>query len=110
MIKFYSHIVTVQSLIIELDQMDLSDKEKLHLANLLDSTFHHTILDAILRELNEEDKTIFVKLHAENDSKKFWEFLNKKVDNIEDKIKSAAAQLTKELHKDIKEAKGLKKV
>lgn len=108
MIKFYSHIVTVQSLIIELDQMDLSDKEKLHLAHLLDSTFHHTILDAILGELNEEDKAIFVKLHAGNDSQKFWEFLNKKVDNIEDKIKMAAKQLTEQLHKDIKEAKKIK--
>jgi len=108
MIKFYSHIITVESLIVELDQMDLSDKEKLHLAHLLDETFHHTILDAVLSELTDEDKASFIKLHSANNNQEIMDFLISKVIKIEDKIKIAAEDLTMQLHKDIKESKRIK--
>ncbi len=56
---FYSHLVQVESLIVGLDQMELSDKEKLHLAQLVDSHIHNVVLDTILSELSEEDKKNF---------------------------------------------------
>lgn len=108
MIKFYSHIITIQSLIVKLDQMGLSEQERLHLAHLLDSTLHHTVLEVVLSELSEQDKVTFVKLHSRNDNEKIMEFLNSKVEKIEDKIKMAAEQLTKELHKDIADANRVK--
>lgn len=102
---FYSHLIEVESLIVELDKLDLSSEQKIHLTQLIDSSLHHTVLDAILSELSEEDKIVFMKYLEENDHGKIWQFLNSKVDNIEDKIKNAAEELKKELHEDLKKAK-----
>ena len=105
MAKFYTHLIDIESVLIELDELDLSDREKHHLTDLLDANLHNTVLDAVLSELSEEDKKFFLKHLAEDDHNKIWEFLNDKVDNIEDKIKIAAEDLKKEIHKDISEAK-----
>ena len=103
--NFYTHLIEIDSIIIELDKMDLSPEQKHQLASLIDSSLHHTILDAILTELKEEDKKVFLKHVHEGINAKIWEFLNDKVDNIEEKVKKAAQQLKVELHKDIKESK-----
>lgn len=103
---FYTHLIEIESIIVELDKMDLSKEEKLHLAQLLDSSLHHTILDAIFSQLSEEDKKVFVT-HQSSSSSKIWKFLNEKIDKVEDKIKAAAKDLKEKLHKDLKEAKKL---
>jgi hypothetical protein len=103
--KFYTHLVEIESIIVELDKLDLSPDEKRHLASLMDENLHHTILEAILSELDEEHKRLFVEHLRQNDHDKIWEFLNEKVDSIEEKIKRASEGLKKELLEDIKEAK-----
>lgn len=105
---FYNHLIEVESLIIELDSLDLTREQKVQLASIVDSSLHHTILDAILSELTEEDKIKFIKHLEENDHEKIWQFLNNKVGNIEEKIKKAAEDLTRELHEDLKKAKDKK--
>lgn len=102
---FYTHLIETESIMVELDKMDLSSEEKLHLAQLIDSSLHHTILDAIFSELSEQDKKALVSHLKEDDHKKTWKFLNEKVDGVEEKIKKAAEDLKVELHKDLKEAK-----
>ncbi len=103
--KFYSNIIEIESLLVTFDELDLSDQQKHHLAILTDSMLHNTILDAILSELPEEDKTEFLKRVSENDHDKTWELLNDKIDNVSDKIKKVAEDLKKELHTDLEEAK-----
>lgn len=105
---WYSHLVEIESIIVELDQLDLSAKEKLHLAEMVDSSLHHSILNAVLSMLSKEDKIKFVSHLSANDHDQIWQFLNEKVDNIEGKIKKAAEDLKKELTKDLKEAKRLR--
>jgi broad-specificity NMP kinase len=105
---FYSSIIEVESLIVELDKMDLSDQERKHLASLIDSNLHHTIVDVILSELSEEDKKIFLDYLQNDDHEKIWDHLKDKIENIEDKIKTAADQLKEELHMDIKKSQRLK--
>lgn len=102
---FYSHLIEVESIVLELDKLDLSDEEKIHLASLVDSSLHHTILDAILSELSEEDKKTFLQHVHEDNHDKIWKFLNERVDNIEDKIKKAAEDLKDQLHKDLQEVR-----
>lgn len=103
--KFYTHLIEVESIVVELDQLNLADHEKKHLAELVDANLHNTILDAVLSELKEEDKEKFLKHLQAEEHEKIWEHLNDKVDNIEEKIKKAASDLKEQLHKDIKEAK-----
>lgn len=100
---FYTHMVDTSVLSLELGNMDLSPKERVHLISLIDSNIHHEILDLILSELKPVDRTTFLAHLASEDHEKVWKFLRGKVDNIEEKIKKAADDLKKELHKDIRE-------
>ena len=102
---FYSHLVEVETLIIELDKLDLDDKQKTHLAKLLDSSLHGTILDAVLSELPDHDRKLFLDYLNKDEHDKIWQHLHDKIDNIEDKIIKVADELKDDLHQDIKEAK-----
>ncbi len=103
--QFYTHLIEIESIIIELDKLDLSEEQKIHLTGLIDSSLHHTILDAVLSELTPSDKRVFLNHLKEGDHSKIWKFLNEKVDKIEERIKKAAGDLKNELHEDLKEAK-----
>lgn len=103
--KFYSHLIEIESLIIELDSLELSDREKKHLASLVDSNLHQAILYAILDELDDKEKNMFFDHLKKNDHEKIWKLLNEKIDKVEDKIKDAADKIKEELKKDIKKAK-----
>lgn len=105
---FFSHLIEIESISQSLDEIDLSNEEKLYLAKLIDSSLHHTILDVILSELSDQDKRIFVQHLNTNNHDKIWQFLNEKVDDVEVKIKKAADELKHQLNKDLQEAKKLK--
>lgn len=103
---FYSHIIEIESILVKLDEMDLSDSQKKHLSALIDSTIHQTVLDLILSKLSSADKKSFVeKLEEDQGDKKLMDFLSVKIENIEDEIKTAVKELKTELHEDIKESK-----
>lgn len=103
--QFYTHLIEIESVTSELDKLDLSQEQKIHLTGLIDSSLHHTILDAVLSELSDSEKKVFLNHLKEDDHSKIWKFLNEKVDNIEEKIKRAAGDLKSEIYKDLKEAK-----
>lgn len=101
--QFYSHLIKTDSLVVRLERMKLSEDERAHLLGLMESNIHHVVLDAILSELSEQDKKLFLKELANEDDNATWSFLKKKIDNIEDKIEKTAEELQKELHSDIDE-------
>lgn len=103
--KFYSHLIEVETLTVELEQMDLSDHEKKTLAHLVDANLHHTILDAIFDELKDEDKHAFLRVLASDDHDKIWDFLKARIDLVEEKIKKTAIDLKTKMKKDIADAK-----
>lgn len=106
---FYSHIIEIESVLVSLDELELSAEQKKQLAALVDSTIHQTILDVILSKLSEEDKRVFLNQLQQNPKdKKLMEFLGDKIANIEAEIKKAAKDLKNQLHEDLKEAKKLK--
>lgn len=103
---FYSKLVVTQNIIKELEDLDLSDEEKIHLSNLLDSSIHHAVLDEVLSNLNDNDKELFLKLLHENPtSQKLTDFLEEKIGNIDSKIKKVTGELIEEMHKEVREAK-----
>ena len=101
---FYSHLVTLESLVVDLSNLELEEEEKVHLSHLIDGTIHHTILDEILSHLSEDEKRIFLQHLKEDDHDTIWKFLNSRIDNIEEKIKKVAEDLKAELQEDLKEA------
>lgn len=102
---FYSHLVSLDTVHVELDYLDLSDHEKNHLRELSESNLHHMILDAVLSELTDEDKKVFLRQIHHDDHHAVWRFLNKKTRNIELLIKKTADEMVEKMHEDIKEAK-----
>lgn len=102
---FYTTIVNLDIVYQALSELDLAEDEKEKLNHLIDTTLHHTVLDAVLSELSEEDKKIFLQHVAAEKHEEIWQLLNRKVVKIEEKIKQAADSLAQELHKDIQEVK-----
>ena len=102
---FYSHLIEIESLTIELDSIDMADHEKHELAHLVDSNIHNVVMDAILSKLSEADKRKFAEITLSDDHEKIWEFLKDKGEGIEEDIKKAAGEFKKKLHEDVKEAK-----
>lgn len=104
MTKFYAHLTEIHTLIVELEPLDLSEKEKNHLSQLIDSNLDAVIMDAILSELSEEDKMKFLRQLETGDHIQTWNFLQHKVADIEEKIKTVSKNLKEKLRQDIKEA------
>lgn len=100
---FFSHLVEISTLETEIDGFSLSPPQKEELKGIIHESIYHSVLDAILTELSEDDKKIFLSHLVSEDHEKIWGFVNKKILFIEDKIKVAAEDIKSELHKDIKE-------
>lgn len=105
---FFSHLVEIQTLELEIDGMSMEEHEKKEIKKLIHENIYHAVLDAVLSELSEDDKRDFLTHLASEDNEKIWNFVNDKVENIEEKIKKAAEDIKKELHKDITSTKHAK--
>lgn len=103
--RFYHSIVEIDSLIVAIRNLSISDEEKQHLIDLADENLHQMVLDAILSELSEEDKINFLSHLVKDNHDAIWDLLNEKVEHIGDKIRKAAHDLRDELHRDIAETK-----
>lgn len=104
---FYSHIVELDSVLFELNKLDISATEKRHLVELVDSNLHQAILEEILSHLTGEEKKAFLEHMAEEKYSDIWQLLEKRIDHVEDKIQQIAKEVKEELHEDIKEAKSV---
>lgn len=102
---FYSHLVSIEILGDELEGLDLNPTEKTELMELADKNIHREVMDAILSQLEGEDKKKFLELLVADEHGKIWNHLNEKTKDIEKKIKQAADQIRKELTEDIKKLK-----
>jgi uncharacterized protein YaaW (UPF0174 family) len=105
--KFFDHLVEIDTIHLEIEELNLEEKQKEEIKKLIEDNLYHTILDAILSELTEEDKKIFLSHIVEDDHDKIWKLLNTKIENIDEKIKQAADAVKKELRKDIESTKSL---
>lgn len=105
---FYSHIISFESLIISLEELNLSAHHKKVLTSLIDDTAHKAILGLILSKLSPTEKIEFLRMVNQNPRDgKIIDYLNSKASNIESEIRRAAEQLKKELHQDIQRSKRL---
>lgn len=102
---FYSHLISIDDLEGELSVLEVSEKEKEELMDIAHINLHQAIIDVVLSHLSEADKKKFLELMAFGEDEKIWRHLNSKVEKIEEKIASAAAQIKEELTSDIKAVK-----
>lgn len=102
---FYSHLVSIESVHVEISYLEMTDDQKKELLDIAESTMHHTILDTVLSALSEEERRVFLRQVHLDDHAQIWRFLNKKKVDIESRIVSVGEALLKRLHEDIQEAK-----
>ena len=102
---FYSFIVDTETIHMEIDSLEISDSEKTHLKALAESHIHHNVMDTILSELSTEDKRLFLDHIESKHQENIWKFLHARIEDVEEKIREAAHEIKKELHKDLREAK-----
>lgn len=105
---FYHSVVSMDSLRVRLDLFDFSDLDKDQLMELAERTLHHAILDLVLSELSDKDKTLFLKNHAAEKHEEIWSLLNSNIKNIQKKIRVAADSIAQKLHNDLKRIKKTK--
>lgn len=98
---FYSHLVEIDSVVLALNDLEISAEEKKRLEELAHDQLRDTIMHAILSELAEKDKKIFLSNVRYESHEKIWKHLNQKVEKIQEKIIMAAEDLKHDLHKDI---------
>lgn len=107
---FYSEYIEIDTVVSELDSFDFSEEQKMHLAVLLDSMVHYSILDNILSKLNEEDrKTLIFRIKEDPQDKKILDYLSDKIEGLEEFIRGAAERLIEDFLSDIKEIRKLKR-
>ena len=102
---FYSHLISLDDIELEMDSLDISKEEKDELSQLAHTHLHYTILDIVLSNLSEDDKKTFAHHANTIHPQHTWRFLKTRIDNLEEKILNAAESLKKELLADINETK-----
>lgn len=103
---FYSHLVSIETITEKLFELDMNDKQRRHLAELIDSTIHQEVLNIIFGRLSDTDKLLFLEqLKKDPSDPEIMKLLNEKAGDIEDEIQAAVQRIKKELHEDVETAK-----
>src|ERR1035437_4873615 len=105
---FYSHLIEIHEIYSNLSEMELSDEQRVHLISLVEVNIHTTVIHAVLSELPEEDKKVFLKNLVADNHEETWKHLLTKIADIEAKLSKSLHELKKDLLKDIEESKKLK--
>lgn len=100
---FYSHLVEIETVVTELDVLELSSEERNELIKIIEMTIHHVVLNTVLAALEEADKREFLSRLAGNDHVEIWKILTAKVPDVHEKIRKSAHTVKKEMSDDIKE-------
>lgn len=103
--QFYSHLVTLESVRVELSGTNISESEKKELLELAQKQLHHVMLDTALEHVKGEDKKEFLKHLHHEDHEKAWQVLRMHTKDIEHHLLHAAHELYEVLRDDIRELK-----
>ena len=102
---FYSYLVETTHITIELGDLDLSQKERVHLLSLIDANIHSSVIKEVLENLDGEDKKIFLKNLVSNNHETVWLHLKLKIKGAESLVKKTIEETIGEMRKDIKNSR-----
>lgn len=106
---FYTHLIQVNDIVLDLGDLDMTQEERVHLLALLDANIHSTVVHTVLSELPNDEKKAFLENIIVNDHEKTWNHLRLNSVGLEDKIRIAVEKLVKEMKQDIKLVKSQNK-
>ena len=103
---FWDDLIHFDELIHELKGLPFSSEEQAELVELIDSTYHHHILDEILKALPEEEHDVFMQMVSERpDDKEILVYIMRFVPDIEARIKNRSLQVRDILRREIDDTK-----
>lgn len=105
---FYAHLIETTDIVLELGELDLTPKERVHLLSLIEANIHSSVINTVLSTLDEENKKIFLSNLMVSDHTKTLSHLKQNTKNIEDKIQKTIIIVKNELLEDLKKAKNIK--
>ncbi|MEK7551600.1 MAG: hypothetical protein AAB532_03290 [Patescibacteria group bacterium] len=53
---FYSHLVETTHITLEIAELDVTSKERVHLLSLVEANIHTTVVSSVLDQLEPEEK------------------------------------------------------
>lgn len=101
--QFYTHLIQITDITLDLGELEMSKEERLHLISLLEANIHTVVLHTVLTQLPPNEKNVFLGNLVINDHNKIWNHLKKNTINLEEKIVNAASKLISDMRKDIKD-------
>ncbi len=100
---FYDHLISLNDILAELDQYNLSHDEKVDIVRTVDTTIHYHVVDAILTHLPKEKHQQFLKsFHRAPHDKKHLLYLKKHKQTIEEEMLRAIKKAKTEILSDLK--------
>ncbi len=98
---FYSHLVTLEHIKVELSGLDLTQEQQEELLQIAQKQIHNVMMDQALSNIKGEDKKVFLQHIANQDHEKAWEVLRKHMQDAEKHFLHAAHEIYEQLREDI---------
>jgi|SRR3989344_7209064 len=102
---FYTHLAETTDITLEIAQLDVTSKERVHLLSLAEANIHSAVVSKVLSSLDSQDKKIFLQNLSGKDHKRTWSHLRQKSGSIEEEIKKTIEDTVNQLLKDVKKIK-----
>lgn len=103
---FWDHLIRFDELIHELKQLPFSNEEQAELIELIDSTYHHHILEEILSALPNSEHDRFMQMLSDRpDDQEIMVYVMRFVPDIEARIKNRSLQVRDILRHEIHNTK-----
>jgi hypothetical protein len=102
MTHFYHAVIDTQDLHMELEGLSLETTEKEELAEIMESTILHHIIDSLLDHLPEEEREVFLNNLMAEDNEGVIAHLKDKIELFEEKLTDAYQEIKQTLLLDLK--------
>jgi|GEM_PF-1566812 len=103
---FWDHLIHFDELLRELKALPFSSEEQAELIELIDSTYHHHILEEILSALPRPEHDRFMQMVSERpEDQEILVYVTRFVPDIEARIKNRSLQVRDIIRQEISETK-----
>lgn len=100
---FYDHLISIQDILVELDEHRLSHNEKVDLIRTVDTTIHYKVMDVMLSHLPQDKHKEFLSAFRQAPfDKKHLTYLRRHKEDIDMEIVKAIEKAKKDMLKDLK--------
>lgn len=103
MSRLVKNLVKNPKVLVEIQSLELSKKEKEKLTELASLLYHQKLLNRVLDYLEEEDKKIFLEMLVSENDDKYLLFLHERIENLENIVEVAVLEIEEQISKDLKE-------